>query len=285
MTNRQQWLEIIIKIDPENLETVSNYIFALGCDGIHEQTSDIVVYFRMEQWSNEKLIALRDYLQKTVTGFNRAAFEIKDVQDRDWNESWKESFKPFRVGDRIVIVPDWEKYEAGPDEIKIVIAPKMAFGTGHHETTRLMMGLLTRYVRQDMRALDAGTGSGILAILAAKLGASAVVAFDTDPLAVENTRENCALNNVTDTIDCFEGTIEAVKAKKFDLICANINRNVLTELAGKFKGLLRNDGLILLSGLLVTDEMEILHHYQKADWRMLHSERENEWLALVFEHE
>lgn len=285
MTRAQQWLEIIIKIDPENLETISNYIFALGCDGIHERTGDIVVYFRTDLWHAEKLIALRDYLHKTVAGFENAAIEINDVPGADWNESWKESFKPFRVGDQIVIVPDWEKYDAGPDEIKIVITPKMAFGTGHHETTRLMMGLLRRYVSRNMRVLDAGTGSGILAILSAKLGASAIVAFDTDPLAVENTRENCALNGVADTIDCIEGTIDAVQSQQFDLISANINRNVLTELAGKFERLLCEDGLLLLSGLLVTDETEVLDHYKKTGWQRIQSERENEWLALVLKHE
>jgi len=276
----EKWIEIKIKLKPNSLETISSYLFALGCEGIQEGEQDFKVYFSEEVWSPDSYALL----QSICTSVDKSAeLDLSELEAENWNEKWKENFKPLHLTDTCVIVPDWEKDYKAKEEYKIIISPKMAFGTGHHETTQLILMLLPKYLKEGMRVLDAGTGSAILAIHAAQLNAKHVLAFDNDPVAIENARENIALNGFDSNIEAVVSSLHQIKAKNFDLILANINRNVLLDLAEAFTAFTVNNGLLVLSGLLQTDFEQVHNTYQNAGWILLEKRPRTEWLALVYQ--
>ncbi len=166
------------------------------------------------------------------------------------------------------------------DQIVIIIDPKMSFGTGEHQTTKLVIRLLEKYVQKGMKVLDAGTGTGILSIAAVKLGAAGTIAFDIDDWCYENAKENTGLNDVSDDIDIRIGEIDMIPEDNFDMILANIQKNILLELSGEFAGRLKQNGIILLSGLLWDDEEDILKEYTLKGFSHNETIRMDDWIAL-----
>lgn len=277
------WIEIKVELDPQYLEEVSGFLYRTGCSGIYELDDGFKVYFANEDWSSDKLLLIADFLKRIKPAFSMDEMHFSDVENQDWNEKWKENFKPLRVSDNLIVLPDWEEIPAGEGEVQLIINPRMAFGTGHHETTKLILQLLPSHLVPGQNVLDAGTGSGILAIYAALLGAARVVAFDNDPVAVENARENFVLNGVQDKIEIFTAEAGPQGGDKFPLILANINRNVLLQLAQNFYSCASGSGKLILSGLLQEDFKQVNERYSKIGWRLIKEKREGEWLALVFE--
>jgi len=159
----------------------------------------------------------------------------------------------------------------------------MAFGTGHHESTQLIIAGLEKWLKEGMSVLDAGTGSGILAIIADKLGADSVMAFDNDPVALKNAFENAQLNGVSNTVKFFLSNPEMLNPSEYDLILANINRNVLIKNAELFAELLKNNGKIILSGLLLRDEPKILQVFNQAGFVLVEKNARKDWMLLVLE--
>ena len=202
------------------------------------------------------------------------------VEERNWNEEWEQSIRPIRAG-RFVITPTWADPEAGPEEIILEIDPKMAFGTGYHETTRLILRLLPDVVQKDDKVLDAGTGSGVLAIAALKLGASHALGFDIDEWSYRNATENALLNHVSDRFVIKEGGAEHIDSTvQYDTVLANINRNILMEMAEKLAGVTRPGRDLILSGLMLPDEEPMLKHAALRDFEHVNSIYENEWVAI-----
>ena len=277
------WIEISVELDPRYLEEVSGFLYRLGCSGIHEQDDAFKVYFDKNGWNSDKLLLIADFLKRINPAFSMYNLHYSDVENQDWTEKWKENFKPLRISGELIVLPEWETWPPKENERTLIINPKMAFGTGHHETSKLILRLLPKYLISGQAVLDAGTGSGILAIYAAMLGAARVVAFDNDPIAVENARENFALNDVQDKIVVFEGELAQVKDENFPLILANINRNVLLQLAQDFYSCATKQGLLILSGLLQEDFELINETYTKKGWRLIDQKQDGEWLALIFE--
>ena len=161
-----------------------------------------------------------------------AAIEVNGVNEEDWANSWKEFYKPLKIGERIVIVPAWEKYDAKEGELIVKMDPGMAFGTGNHETTRLVIGLLEKYVKGGERALDVGCGSGILAICASKLGAGMCRAYDIDPVAVKVARDNImesGLDNITCDVSDLLRSVDKTDGG-YDIICANIVADIIIRM-------------------------------------------------------
>ena len=159
----------------------------------------------------------------------------------------------------------------------------MAFGTGHHESTQLMIAGLETWLKEGMNVLDVGTGSGILAIIADKLGADSVIAFDNDPVALKNAFENAQLNDTSGNVKFFLASPEMLKSSEYDLIMANINRNVLIKYADLFAELLKDNGKLILSGLLLHDEPEMLRIYYQAGFVLVQKNAIKDWLLLVLE--
>ena len=283
MIKERQWIEVHLPLNSSSLEALSALLFAEGAEGLEEKEDEIIVYFPRQSWNNETKFLLVDKLKQIRPEYNRKELEEHIVREENWNEAWKENFKTFHLTERLVIAPEWEKYKPAASETLIIISPKMAFGTGHHETTQLILEIMEERLHEEQSVLDAGTGSGILAIYAAKKGASPVVAFDTDPLAIENLRENAELNGVKNKINAILGTLKQVPVRQFDLIIANINRNVLLDLAASFSEYQKKNGFLLLSGILEADVGLIKEKYEKRHYQLIGQKSKNEWRALIFQ--
>ena len=196
---------------------------------------------------------------------------------------WKTKLKKVRVSDRIVIRPPWEKYRPTGSEIVIEINPALAFGTGHHESTRLCIGLIERLLENpdSKRVLDVGCGSGILSIVAAKLGVKRVVAFDIDKIAVKETKKNLRRNSISDAVKLVCGHIDSIKGK-YDLIVANISVEELLNMRDELKSRLSEEGLVILSGIPFSRRGELLSGIEASPLVLREELRDGDWIALVF---
>jgi ribosomal protein L11 methyltransferase len=278
MNKTSNWIEIIVKAEPLLLEELSASFFEIGCQGINENEKSFTLYFENKQWNDHKKAEVTGILaQKNIPA---ADISFNTIEEENWIEKWKENFKIFRVGKNIIVQPDWENYQAQADEQVVTIIPKMAFGTGHHETTQLILKQLEKTLHAGMSVLDAGCGTAILSIYAALKGAERIVAFDIDPVAIENARENVLLNKAGDKIELKCSTLQEIDSAPFDLIVANINRDILLELATAYVNYSRPGTLLILSGLLDIDGDVILKKYKEAGWQEVDRDHQGEWLCL-----
>jgi len=277
------WIEIKLNLSQTLLEEISGYLFAQGCEGINIKEDGIFGYFNRHRWSEEIKLGIVHYIQDIVPSFGLRDMKIVNVSEQDWNKSWKEFFKPILVSSRVVVKPPWEEYRERGGEIILTINPQMAFGTGHHESTKLVIRALEKWLKPHMSVLDVGTGSGILAVLADKLGADSVVAIDNDPVALKNAYENAQLNDTSTNVRFYLAQAEVIHQSEYDLVLANINRNVLIKYAEIFSGVLKNEGKCILSGLLRQDEKIITEVYQKAGFSLLEKNNLKDWLSIVFQ--
>lgn len=225
----------------------------------------------------------------SMWGAKLHALRLRD--DTDWAHKWKEFFKPLRVGDRLWVSPSWETAPDAKDAVIITLDPEMAFGTGQHPTTRLCLKAVERYADatgksfSDKRVLDVGTGSGILAIGAALLGAKHLVAFDNDEVSVDTAKVNAERNKVG-FIHFFVGAMPEAKDElkgTFDLVLANILADPLIEMSGSLSSLLSPGGTLVLSGLMLDQAERVGAAYVAQGKRLVLREDEGEWSALVFE--
>lgn len=191
-------------------------------------------------------------------------------------------FKPIRISDKILIKQSFNKVENDSCDIVITIDPKMSFGTGEHETTKLVLQLLEEIPLQKKSVLDVGSGTAILAIAAAKLGAEKVLAFDNDEWCFENGIENVKTNDVENIVEVRLCELNNIHENNFDLILANINRNILLEIPDDISKKVEKNGFLILSGLLTSDEEAVKKEYIKKGFRFIQSKRMNEWIALKF---
>ncbi len=276
----KKYKEFLITAEPFNAELLSGTLWELDITGINEDVNCLRVFADIA--SNLKTETVISQLEKLKSESLLRDFKVEEsiFEEKNWNEEWEKSLNVIHVSDKIVIKPSSKSYEKKNDEIIITIDPKMSFGTGEHQTTKLVIRLLEKYVTNGMRILDAGTGTGILSIAAVKLGAAGALAFDTDEWCYENAKENTGMNDVSDEIEVRIGDISIVPEKDFDMILANIQKNILLELSGEFSGRLKQKGIILLSGLLADDEDEILNEYTSKGFTHLETIRMDDWVAL-----
>ncbi len=212
-----------------------------------------------------------------------ASIEISGINEEDWANSWKAYYKPIRIGERMVIVPAWEKYDASENDIIVRMDPGMAFGTGTHETTRLVIGLLEKYVRPEHNVLDVGCGSGILAICASKLGAKYCKAYDIDPVAVKVARENIkdsGLTNVScDVSDLLKGVDKG--SAPYSIICANIVADIIIRMTPDVGALMDENSVILASGIIVERSDDVINCFAENGFEVVERVEENGWCALA----
>ena len=212
-----------------------------------------------------------------------ATIEVNGVNEEDWANSWKEFYKPLKIGERIVIVPAWEKYEAKEGELIVKMDPGMAFGTGNHETTRLVIGLLEKYVKGGERVLDVGCGSGILAICASKLGAQMCRAYDIDPVAVKVARDNIAesgQDNITcDVSDLLWGVDKSNGG--YDIVCANIVADIIIRMTPDIAPFMNEGAVFLASGIIVERSEDVIACFEKHGFAIAEKVVENGWCALA----
>lgn len=203
---------------------------------------------------------------------------IEEKKSEDWSKKWKENWTVTHVTDKITVVPDWIEYKPKQDEIIIKLEPGCAFGTGTHQTTQLCMKAIEKYLKKGDNFADIGTGSGILAILAKKIGADFVYGCDNDetviPVAKENAKKNCA--------DCvFELNTADKITKNFNFVCANILHNVLDEIMGDLKKILKPDGILLLSGILDEKRQIVIDAITRENLKIVEEIHQDQWTSFV----
>lgn len=277
------WIELKLDIPNSALEQISAYLFAYGCEGINVTDDGIIIYFATHRWSDEVKIGLVKFIRHILPGFSGKNIQIQSITDHDWNADWKKHFKPVKISASVVIRPPWEDYYKSHGEIVITINPKMAFGTGHHESTKLVIIEMEKIIKSGMHVLDVGTGSGILAILAHKLGAESVLGIDNDMEALKNATENLALNEITSGVNIGYAELEQVTPSDYDVVVANININTLLHYAPLFPDHLKQGAKLVLSGVLRRDESTIIQQYSTHGFVVQKKSTMKDWLGLVLE--
>lgn len=277
------FLQVSVSGTKEQQDLLLPSMLELGCRGFEETGTRLVGYFE-EPADAGAAQRLRDALFTVLRKISaNAEISFGELADRNWNEEWERTIRPIEIGERIAIRPSWRGYSGPAERIVLTIDPKMSFGTGYHETTRLMLRLVEKYLRPGSVVLDIGTGTGVLAIAAARLGAASAVGTDTDGWAVENARENVALNGVRDRVRICHGTLPGGSSFVPSMICANLTLNDHLQLLPRYREILSDGGRLLISGLLASDEATAGRALSGAGFRTVETLRENEWLAICAE--
>ncbi|QOJ28634.1 MAG: 50S ribosomal protein L11 methyltransferase [Ignavibacteriales bacterium] len=267
--------------DAENLEIISAYLWELEPAGIEEVDSGLRLYFDAEQDPGKESVEKALEELKTAGQLNDYQVMTQVFANRNWNEEWEKNISVIRVSDDMVIKPTFKEYTPEGNELILTIDPKMSFGTGEHQTTKLMLLALKKYIRGGEKVLDAGTGSGILAIGAVKLGAASAIAFDNDDWCYDNGIENCRLNDVSDKVEIRTCELDDIPQTEFDLILANIQKNILVQIADGLTSRIRPGGILLLSGLLGDDVEEVTDLYTRLGLTRLEVTELQEWRMIA----
>jgi ribosomal protein L11 methyltransferase len=288
------WYEITAQTPPELEEPVSAAMLAVAPGGITvEHAIDILgpeMGFRVR---GGEPILIRAYLPSSELGAVliadlRAAMDdypavqltAKPLYEQDWSVSWREFFGVVETGGRIVVVPTWIDHEVKSGQIEVKLDPGQAFGTGHHETTRLCLAALDGLARPGITMLDVGTGSGVLSIAAAKLGVPRIVAIDIDPIAAEIARRNCDSNGIGAEVEISAGTLTAEHAGRYELVVSNISTPANTALAAAFGRVVKPEGDLVLSGILTQDGESVIAAMEAQGFERVSIAEERDWCCI-----
>jgi ribosomal protein L11 methyltransferase len=292
---QETWIEVRVVVPARMQEEAATYLTEFSGRGVILEEEDapaggiiIRAYFRPEEFGSFQQTELQDYLRR-LSGHQLfpLGLEWRQVEEEDWAEAWKAHFKPVKVTPRLVITPPWEDYRPGPGETVVTIYPGMAFGTGRHPSTLLCLRALEEVWERPLppadrpwQVLDVGTGTGILALAAARLGAG-VLAIDIDPEAVAAALENVRLNNLLDQV-LVEETPLAFLRRKFALILANITTPDLLTLAEALTGHLLSEGVLIIAGFLEEDAPILETRYLELGLQKEGYLSREDWGALIF---
>lgn len=306
----KDWIEVTIITSTEAVEAVSAMLYNTGVEGVsildpldlifrRDHTTDwdyfdesiidtkggVVVKGYYKQDEN-----FQGYLEEIKTGVNRlpefglekglGTVTAEEVNEEDWENNWKKYYKPIKVGDKIVIKPIWEDYDKNPEDIIVELDPGMAFGTGTHETTRMCIKALERHVKSDSTVFDIGTGSGILSIAAAKLGAKKTIGVDLDPVAVESAKQNVSYNDLNNIEIVYGDLMEVVKGKA-DIVIANIMADIIMFLTEQVKEFIAEGGYFISSGIILTKKDEVVNKLTSCGFKIEEINIEGEWVCIV----
>ncbi len=273
--------EYKITTQPFNSEILSSILWQLELLGINEYDDYLKIFTNEEsRIKYNDIVFLLEKLKKENL-INKYEIEENILPNKNWNEEWEKKVNIVEISDRIVIKPSFKNYNKKENQIVITIDPKMSFGTGEHATTKIVLHLLEKYFLSNSKVLDVGSGTAVLAIAASKLGAKKVIAIDNDEWCFLNGTENIEKNNLTN-IKVMHSTIEKLKENNFDLILANINKNVLLDIKKDIASKCKNNGLVILSGILATDEVEIKRQFAQVGLTAFDKKQIDEWIGLVF---
>ncbi|MDQ3072745.1 MAG: 50S ribosomal protein L11 methyltransferase [Bacteroidota bacterium] len=269
------WLELMLKMPPPEQEVWIAKLAEEGFDSFLEEESALKAYVLEEVLT----IQQTEQLLKDMGLVNE--YSISKIPDQNWNNVWESNFQPVTIAGKIHIRAPHHHKKSGYPTIELLIQPKMSFGTGHHATTSLVLEWLLEVPVLNKSLLDFGCGTAILAIAAQKLGASPVMAVDNDPQCILNSEENIQLND-TDDIKIRLGDVNAVGSIVFDIIVANITRNVLLQFAGDIEKKLKNGGLFITSGFYLEDLDILVKSFSRMGLDMIGSKSQDKWCAAFF---
>jgi len=280
----RRWTQIKVQIPAYRQDLLAGQLAALGFSGFLQEDTALSGFIETGQWNRD----LRDRLEYCLRQFReqfpnlRLRYSTNTVRLQNWNRAWERSITIVEAAPGIIVKPSWKRLRAG-DKGKIVlhIDPKMSFGTGHHESTRLCLKLLREYVRPGMTVLDFGSGTGILAIASVKLGARRAVAVDNDDWTIPNIKENLRRNRVQSNVRIVLGEARNVPALKYDLIVANVDLPTIGRVHSTLARKLRTGGLMIVSGLLTTDLVPLHKLLKHSGISPLDIIEENEWSAMA----
>lgn len=307
-----KWVEVSIYTSNAASDVLSEICTELGASGValedgqeiaemvkNSQVSDYIddsvivnlpegviikAYYPDDENSDSLISVIKDKIKLVSGYFDTGRSEVKSlvIDEEDWASNWKKYYKPFRITESITIKPTWEHYEGAENEKVIEIDPGMAFGTGTHETTILCAKLIEKYLTAGDAAADIGTGSGILALIMAKSGASFVEAVDTDNVAVKVANENVILNGLQDEVFVKLGSTEDLEKRKYKLIAANIIADVIIGMADRIPEYLEDAGYFIASGIIKTRKEDVERNLEKSGFKVLETLTMNEWVGMCF---
>jgi ribosomal protein L11 methyltransferase len=279
------WWAIRIEITEKTLEPISNFLFEIGSVGCLEQEDQVIAYFPGDQDVEVLRSEVEAYLsQLPELGLADRIPEIvvERTEDRDWNSNWKAGLGPIHVSGRLVVKPTWEAYTPAPGEIVIEVDPKQAFGTGTHATTQLCLRAIERVIRGDEQLLDIGTGTGVLAIAAVKLGGHRALGIDIDPVALEAAQENVVVNQVEGKVELRVGRLPDLPPQAFDVVVANLNRSIIeVEVLPQLQRFTGPESWVILSGILREEIDRFLDEVKRNGLVLEALETQDEWVAAL----
>ena len=268
---------IVTPVDPGDLFSLLEETSCLGsceCEGGH------LFYWPQDSWNPEVLDSLGDALRSLGDVQAADTITITRLPDQDWNARWAASLQPVLLGSRVLIRQSWNAAVAPEGGFALVIDPKRAFGTGYHATTQLIVEWLQEIVRGGERLLDVGTGSGILAMVALRLGAGSALAIDNDPEAIECAEEYAVVNGFGRELEFRVAALEDLLPESFDLVTANLDRRILSSYFSPLRGFLRPGGRLLVSGLQAEDYPDLCERLAVAEFTVRGRRDRGEWMAL-----
>ncbi|WP_377487277.1 50S ribosomal protein L11 methyltransferase [Pontibacter toksunensis] len=271
------FIEVALKVNAEFADILTAELGELGFDAFVEAEDGFNAYIEEDQFSEAEMKEMLQHYAEHVV----VTYTVQRIERQNWNEEWERNFEPLFIGGQVSVRAS---FHPKPEQAKydIVINPKMSFGTGHHETTTLMIENQLTLDHKGKRVLDMGCGTGILAIMAGELGASEIVAVEIEDWTVENARENAELNNYSH-IDVRLGGAETIAGEEpFDIILANINRNVLLEDMPAYKAVLKPQGWLLLSGFYTEDLPAIQQRTDELGLQYVSHREKNNWVSALF---
>jgi ribosomal protein L11 methyltransferase len=307
-----KWIEVKIKTTTEALEAVANILYDVGVGGVAIEDPNDPIFQQKEtgDWDYmDESVLESDFEGAIVKGYLPESEDLLDkielikqsvekipqynldkglgevttseVYEEDWANAWKKYYKPKKIGDQVVIKPSWEEYTPSPDDIVVELDPGMAFGTGTHETTMMCIQNLEKYVKNTSTVFDIGCGSGILSIVAAKLGAKEVIGVDLDEVAVKASKQNVLDNGVDGTVTIKHGNLMDVINGQCDIVVANIIADVIIYLSDFIKDFMKENSVFIASGIILEKVDEVVHALEKNEMEIVEVRRQGEWAAIV----
>ncbi|MEF9934291.1 MAG: 50S ribosomal protein L11 methyltransferase [Clostridium sp.] len=305
-----KWFEVKVITKSEAVEIVSGIFYGLDVKGVAiEDPEDINIKQKDKlSWDfadvnifefgadaavvkgyfneDEKIEEIISYIEAKIEELREMGIDLgrghvttSNVFEEDWATSWKKYYKPLKIGSKILIKPIWEEAEANSDDLVVELDPGMAFGTGTHETTSMCVELLEKYMTKEDTVFDIGTGSGILSIVASKLGANKVVGVDLDKVAVGAARENVAYNKI-DNVEILHGDLVDVIEGKGNIVVANIIAEVVVYLTSIIKPFIAENGYFITSGIIQDRKQDVLDALEKEGFKVIEIMEKGEWVAI-----
>jgi ribosomal protein L11 methyltransferase len=306
-SKKEEWIKITLSTPPELVDPLSNFITETGAQGVSQEEpepatlddfpksaerEELMAYFPADTTTENRITSLKAYiasLSEIFPELGRPSFSTETITDPDWEEQWKKYFKPLRISKDIVVKPTWERYTPTGRDIVIEIDPGMAFGTGQHPSTRMCIKALEDILLKDRsiekwKVLDVGTGTGILGISCAKLGAEKVVCLDIDSKAVEISRKNIAINRVEDRVEIINEDV-LMCDDTFDLILANLTAETLLKFRSHLISIVGTGGYLIISGIIDQDKTVIEEGFLTNNVTLHSVITEKEWVCYTLKKE